>query len=51
MHDDPVQDGHPGAHRVLGYDIVANFGDQFSDLNGGFADKTFKMPNPNYFMP
>jgi predicted secreted acid phosphatase len=35
----------------LGYDIVGNFGDQFSDLIGGFADKTFKMPNPNYFLP
>ena len=35
----------------LGYDIVANFGDQFSDLRGGFADKTFKLPNPNYFLP
>ena len=35
----------------LGYDIVANFGDQFSDLNGGFADTTFKIPNPNYFLP
>ena len=35
----------------LGYEIVANFGDQFSDLEGGFADKTFKMPNPNYFLP
>jgi hypothetical protein len=35
----------------LGYDIVANFGDQFSDLDGGFSDKTFKMPNPNYFLP
>jgi predicted secreted acid phosphatase len=35
----------------LGYDIVANFGDQFSDLNGGFADRTFKMPNPMYFLP
>jgi predicted secreted acid phosphatase len=35
----------------LGYDIVANFGDQFSDLIGGFADRTFKMPNPNYFLP
>jgi predicted secreted acid phosphatase len=35
----------------LGYDIVANFGDQFSDLKGGFADRTFKMPNPNYFLP
>jgi HAD superfamily, subfamily IIIB (Acid phosphatase) len=35
----------------LGYDIVANFGDQFSDLQGGSADRTFKMPNPNYFLP
>jgi len=35
----------------LGYEIVANFGDQFSDLKGGFADKTFKMPNPNYYLP
>jgi predicted secreted acid phosphatase len=34
-----------------GYDIVANFGDQFSDLEGGHADKTFKMPNPNYYLP
>ncbi|HWE82545.1 MAG TPA: HAD family acid phosphatase [Gaiellaceae bacterium] len=34
-----------------GYDIVANFGDQFSDLVGGYADQTFKMPNPNYFLP
>jgi predicted secreted acid phosphatase len=37
--------------QSLGYEIVANFGDQFSDLKGGFADKTFKMPNPNYFLP
>jgi len=35
----------------LGYDIVANFGDQFSDLKGGHADKTFKLPNPNYYLP
>ncbi|MEV0269353.1 HAD family acid phosphatase [Hamadaea sp. NPDC050747] len=35
----------------LGYDIVANFGDQFSDLEGGYADRTFKLPNPNYFLP
>jgi predicted secreted acid phosphatase len=34
----------------LGYDIVANFGDQYSDLNGGFADRTFKLPNPMYFI-
>ena len=42
----------PAQHiESLGYDIVANFGDQFSDLNGGFADQTFKIPNPTYFLP
>jgi hypothetical protein len=35
----------------LGYEIVANFGDQYSDLEGGYADRTFKLPNPNYFLP
>jgi len=34
-----------------GYDIVANFGDQFSDLKGGYADKRFKLPNPMYYLP
>ena len=37
--------------RSQNYRIVANFGDQFSDLKGGFADRAFKMPNPNYFLP
>lgn len=35
----------------LGYEIVADFGDQYSDLVGGYADRTFKMPNPNYYLP
>ncbi len=35
----------------LGYDIVGNFGDQYSDLSGGYADKDFKIPNPMYFLP
>ena len=35
----------------LGYEIVGNFGDQFSDLEGGFADTTFKLPNPHDFLP
>ncbi|MEU7383592.1 MULTISPECIES: HAD family acid phosphatase [unclassified Streptomyces] len=34
----------------LGYDIVANLGDQYSDLDGGHADHTFKLPNPTYFV-
>ena len=34
-----------------GYHIIASIGDQQSDLAGGFADKTFKLPNPYYFLP
>ncbi|HWD62839.1 MAG TPA: HAD family acid phosphatase [Humibacter sp.] len=34
-----------------GYDVVANFGDQFSDLIGGHADRTIKLPNPTYYLP
>jgi predicted secreted acid phosphatase len=33
------------------YDIVANFGDQFSDLIGGSADRAIKLPNPTYYLP
>ena len=32
-----------------GYAIVLNIGDQQSDLDGGFAERTFKVPNPFYF--
>ncbi len=35
----------------LGYDVVANFGDQFSDLIGGYADRSVKVPNPTYYLP
>jgi predicted secreted acid phosphatase len=34
-----------------GYDIIANFGDQFSDLIGGHADRAVKLPNPTYYLP
>ncbi|WP_431967986.1 HAD family acid phosphatase [Actinacidiphila sp. bgisy160] len=37
--------------EAQGYDIIANFGDQYSDLNGGHADKSFKLPNPMYYVP
>lgn len=33
-----------------GYLIVANIGDQTSDLVGGYAEKTFKLPNPFYIV-
>jgi predicted secreted acid phosphatase len=35
----------------LGYDIVANYGDQWSDLQGGYADHAVKLPNPTYYLP
>lgn len=34
-----------------GYTIVASIGDQWSDLDGGYADRRFKLPNPFYFIP
>jgi hypothetical protein len=33
-----------------GYRIIANVGDQESDLQGGHADRAFKLPNPFYFI-
>lgn len=33
-----------------GYDIILNIGDQKSDLAGGYADKTFKLANPYYYI-
>lgn len=34
-----------------GYTIIASIGDQNSDLTGGYAQQTFKLPNPFYFLP
>jgi hypothetical protein len=42
--------GRRAAIQKLGYDIVANLGDQESDLDGGHADRAFKLPNPFYFV-
>jgi predicted secreted acid phosphatase len=34
-----------------GYTILLSMGDQQSDLDGGYAERTFKLPNPVYFLP
>jgi acid phosphatase len=34
-----------------GYTIVLSMGDQQSDLDGGYAERTFKLPNPVYRLP
>jgi predicted secreted acid phosphatase len=56
----------PGAHYVSaadfkapqreqieqrGYTIIANVGDQPSDLDGGFAEQTYLLPDPFYRIP
>jgi hypothetical protein len=35
----------------LGFGIVGNFGDQYSDLIGEHADHVYKLPNPTYYLP
>jgi HAD superfamily, subfamily IIIB (Acid phosphatase) len=42
--------GQRAALEQQGYRIVANVGDQESDLSGGHADRSFKLPNPFYFI-
>ena len=33
-----------------GYTIIANLGDQESDLRGGYEERSFKLPDPLYLM-
>lgn len=37
--------------ETKGYTIVENIGDQKSDLDGGHAEKSYKLPNPYYYIP
>ena len=37
--------------EARGYTIIANVGDQPSDLAGGHAERTFQVPNPFYRIP
>jgi phosphoglycolate phosphatase-like HAD superfamily hydrolase len=43
--------GARAAIEQQGYKIVANVGDQYSDLAGGHAAVAFKLANPFYFLP
>jgi acid phosphatase len=50
----PVQAFKTAGRRKIeedGYKIIANVGDQLSDLCGGHAEKAFKVPNPFYLIP
>jgi acid phosphatase len=56
---DPAGNGSVSNHKTAarmdieakGFVIIANVGDQTSDLAGGHAEMTFKVPNPFYFIP
>lgn len=37
--------------EAQGYHIIANVGDQQSDLALGHAERSFKLPNPFYYVP
>lgn len=39
-------------HKIeeMGYDIVLDVGDQYSDLKGGYTDMVIKLPNPFYYL-
>jgi len=43
--------GARSAIEQQGYKIIANVGDQYSDLAGGHAASAFKLANPFYFLP
>jgi hypothetical protein len=43
--------GARAAIEGQGYRIIANVGDQYSDLAGGHEDIAFKLANPFYFLP
>lgn len=53
--EDLASDVYKTAKRKLisdqGYQIILNIGDQDSDLAGGYAEKTVKIPNPMYGSP
>jgi HAD superfamily, subfamily IIIB (Acid phosphatase) len=43
--------GARAAIEQQSYEIIANVGDQYSDLAGGHEDVGFKLTNPFYFLP
>jgi|SRR5215212_1713998 len=44
----PYKSGARKEIQKAGYKIIANVGDQQSDLNGGYSERTYKLPNPIY---
>jgi len=47
----PYKSASRRAIEAGGYTILLSIGDQWSDLKGGYAKRTFKLPNPFYYLP
>ncbi len=47
----PYKSGTRKEITEKGYRILVNIGDQQSDLTGGYAKRSYKLPNPMYFTP
>jgi predicted secreted acid phosphatase len=47
----PYKSGERAKIAAQGYTIIANVGDQCSDLEGGYAERAYKVPDPFYFIP
>jgi predicted secreted acid phosphatase len=47
----PFKSKARAAIERLGYTVLETIGDQWSDLEGGHAERAYKLPNPMYFVP
>lgn len=47
----PFKSGARATIESRGYTVLESIGDQWSDLNGGHAERVYKLPNPMYFIP
>jgi acid phosphatase len=47
----PFKSGERARIEANGYTVIANIGDQDSDLAGGHSLNICKLPNPAYFIP
>lgn len=47
----PFKSGARASIVRQGYDVLADIGDQWSDVCGGYADHIYKLPNPTYYLP
>jgi acid phosphatase len=46
-----MKTAHRDSIEKMGFKIVVNIGDQFSDLYGGKAEECVKLPNKMYYIP